>query len=115
MAACSKYSARMLKHKVTFERQTKTADGSGGYTDTWDRIGDAPRWAMMQPVKSRETYDHNRIEARPRNLCVTRYNADLTEADRVIFRGRAYNVQDMRNVEYRDLWLEIDLDGGVAT
>jgi SPP1 family predicted phage head-tail adaptor len=115
MSACSKYSARMMRHRVTFERQVRTSDGAGGYTDTWQSIGGAPRWAMMQPVKSREVHDHARQEARPRNLCVTRYNDSLTEADRVIFRSKAYNVRDIRNVEFRDLWLEIDLDGGVAT
>jgi len=46
---------------------------------------------------------------------VTRYFAGLVESDRVVIAGRRYNIVFINNVELRNRWVEIDLDGGVAT
>lgn len=38
----------------------------------------------------------------------------LTERDRAVIGGRAYNIRFINNLELRNRWLEIDLAGGVA-
>lgn len=115
MTTCSKYSGRQLTSRVTFQRATKTADGAGGWTESWATLANSPRYAMMKPVSGREVHDSNRLEARPRALCVTRYDASLLEADRLLFQSKAYNIRDIRDVDFAGVWLEMDLDGGVAT
>lgn len=115
MTTCSKYSGRQLTERVTFERATKTADGAGGWTETWSTVANSPRYAMMANKPGREVHENNRIEYRPRIMCVTRYDADLLTADRLIFQSKAYNIRDIRDVDFAGVWLEMDLDGGVAT
>jgi len=115
MTVCNKYSGRQLRQRVTFERATKTGDSAGGWTEAWSTIGSSPRYAMLKTLSGREVHQHDRLEARPRVLCVTRYDATLEEADRVLHDGKAYNIRDIRNVDFADTWLEMDLDGGVAT
>ena len=38
----------------------------------------------------------------------------LSEADRVIIRGRVHNIRFVDNIEFANKWLQIDVDGGVA-
>jgi hypothetical protein len=43
-----------------------------------------------------------------------RHNAGLTEVDRVVIRGRAYNIRFIDNMEMADKWLYITAEVGVA-
>jgi SPP1 family predicted phage head-tail adaptor len=105
----------MLKEPVEFQRATKVSDGSGGYTETWAAISGAPTRAIVKAVSGSERFASDRIEATTRYRIVVRYFDGLLESDRVEIRSRVYNIRFINNVEFADRWLEIDLDGGVAT
>lgn len=115
MTKCCKYKASTLREPVTFQRKTRTANGTGGFTESWAAISGAPTRAAVKAVGGGERFASDRIEATTRWRAVTRYFAGLTEEDRVLIRSRAYNIQFLNNVELRNRWYEIDLDGGVAT
>lgn len=112
---CAKYDARMLREPVTFERKTRTANGRGGFTETWATIANAPTRGLLKALSGSERLMADRVDATTRNRLVVRYSSELREEDRVVVRSRAYNIRFLNNVEFRDRWLEIDIDGGVAT
>jgi len=112
---CAKYDARMLREPVTFQRKTRTANGRGGFTETWAEISGAPTRGHMKALSGSERLMADRVDATTRNRLVVRYFSGLREEDRVLIRNRTYNIRFLNNVEFRDRWLEIDLDGGVAT
>lgn len=112
---CSKYHAGMLNTAITFERAAKTSDGAGGYSETWAELLGAPIRGHVRTLTMREQYTSDRIEARVTMRLVVRYSALLLESDRVLIRGKRYNIAGINNLEFRDRWLEIDLAGGVAT
>ena len=111
---CSKYNARKLSEPVTFQRITRTGDGAGGFTDTWATVADAPTRAMVKPISGGERWASARVEATSTHKIVTRFNATLTEVDRVVIRSRAYNIRFINNVDFADQWLEIGAQVGVA-
>lgn len=113
--SCSKYNAGMLRTAVTFERAVKTSDGAGGYSEAWSELLGAPVRGYIKQLSSREQYASERIEGRVKLRLTVRYNALLAETDRVLIRGKRYNIEGINNVEFRNSWLEIDLAGGVAT
>jgi len=118
MAKCcgskSKYSAGQLREPVTFERKTRTGDGSGGFTEAWSTIAGAPTRAMVKALSGSERWASQRVEATASHKIVIRYFADLSAADRAVIRGRAYNIRFVNNVDFADQWLEITADLGVA-
>lgn len=115
MSLCCKYTSGMLRIGVTFQRATKTSDGAGGYNEFWAAISGAPTRAHVEQRSGRETFASERVEATRSVRIVTRYNASLLEGDRALIGGKAYNIRAINNVEFRNQWLEIDADGGVAT
>jgi SPP1 family predicted phage head-tail adaptor len=114
MAKCCDYNAGMLKEAVLFQRRSLTADGAGGQTVEWSTVVNAPTRAHVRPVGGSERYASDRTEAIVRLRLVTRYTAAIREGDRVKIRDRVHNIKFLDNIEFRDKWLQIDVDGGVA-
>jgi SPP1 family predicted phage head-tail adaptor len=112
MAKCCQYNAGQLREPVEFQ-EMQTVDIGGGATERQFVTKFTTR-GYMKPMSGSERLYAERLDAQTRNRLVIRYRADVTESDRVIIRGRAYQVRFISNVEFRNRWLEIDLDGGVA-
>lgn len=113
MAKCCDYKAGMLREPVEIQSQT-TVDIGGGAT-TLSYTNKANVRGHFKPMSGNERLYAERLDATTRNRLVIRYRSDLTDSDRVIIRDRAYQIRFIENVEFRDRWLILDLDGGVAT
>jgi SPP1 family predicted phage head-tail adaptor len=111
---CCDMHGGLLRTPVTFQRVTKTTDAAGGFTDAWNTIAGAPVRAHVKAMSGSERYASDRVEATARYRVTVRYFAGLTEADAVSFAGKRHNIRFINNLEMRNLWLVIDVDGGVA-
>ena len=112
---CCDMTAGQLREPVEFQRNTRASDGAGGFTVTWPTIAGTPTRARARFTSGSERYASERVEARVSVKIVVRYFSGLLEADRVEIRGKPYNIRFIDNIEFADKWLEISLDGGVAT
>jgi head-tail adaptor len=112
---CCDMNAGMLREPITIERAAKVPDDAGGTTETWGAIVGAPDRAYPKALSGSERFASDRVEATTRWRITFRYFDGLLESDRVVFRARAYNIRFINNLELRDKWLTLDLDGGVAT
>jgi SPP1 family predicted phage head-tail adaptor len=112
---CCEFNTGMLREPVTFQRMTRTSDGAGGQTQTWATLSGAPTRAFVRAASGNERFSHDRVEAVVKLKLVTRYTSAIAEADRVLIRGRAHNIKFLNNIEFRNQWLEISVDGGVAS
>lgn len=115
MSRCCKYSSGMMRTPITMQRATKASDGAGGYTETWATIIGSPSRAHVEQRSGNEVFASDRVEATRQVRVVVRYFSGLREGDRVVIDGKAYNIRAINNVEFRNRWLEIDAQGGVAT
>lgn len=111
---CCDMNAGMLREPVTFERKARVANGTGGWSETWSTVSGSATRAHVKALSGYERLQSDRVEAGTRWRMVVRYFAGLIEEDRVIIRGRAHNIRFINNMELRNRWLQIDLDGGVA-
>lgn len=112
---CCDVTSGMLRTTVEFQRITRTADGAGGWAETWAAIPDAPSRAWVRGASGFERLQAGRLDAQTTDRLTCRYFAGLTAADRVLVDGAAYNIQWVDNVERRNRWLDMRLAGGVAT
>jgi head-tail adaptor len=115
MGLCCDYSSGILREAVTFQRETATAGVAGTFTKAWATVSGAPTRAHVRGLSGREERTGDRTDAVARLRVVVRYSAALREGDRVLIRTRAHNITRIDNVEFRDQWLEIDAEAGVAT
>jgi SPP1 family predicted phage head-tail adaptor len=110
---CDKYNAGMLREPITIERRSLTSDGAGGYSEAWTTL--TTTRAYVKAVSGSERYASDRLETTTRWRIAIRYIAGLRESDRIVFRSKKHNIRFINNLELRDRWMEIDVDGGAAT
>jgi SPP1 family predicted phage head-tail adaptor len=114
MKCCDIHSGK-LSEPITFQRATLSSDGAGGQSQSWGTISGAPTRAWVMPLSGSEQYRFDRMEANVKLKLVVRYTSSIQEKDRVVIRSRNYNVRFINNIEFADKWLEVYVDGGVAT
>ena len=112
---CCDITSGMLKEPVTFQREDRTSDGVGGYTNNgWVAIASTPTRAFVRAVSGHERYSSQRVEAMVSLKVTVRYFSGLLESDAILIRGKRHNIRFINNIEFADKWLEISVDGGVA-
>lgn len=102
-----------MREPFVLQRQESTALG-GGATQT-AYVNHSTGRCFFKPLSGSERLYAERVDAITSNRAIMRYRADIKESDRLVIRGRAYNIRFINNIEFRNRWLEINLDGGVAT
>jgi SPP1 family predicted phage head-tail adaptor len=112
---CCKYTAGMMREPVTFQRMGSATNVDGNVVaGAWATITAAPTRGMVRPLSGYEASQAQRLNAEVKLLVVVRYTAALREADSVLIRGLRHNIRYIKNVDFADKWLEIDIEGGVA-
>lgn len=112
---CCDMTAGMLRTPVTFQRRTRVSDGAGGATETWAAISGASNRAHVKSLSGHERYASDRVEARAQLRVVVRYFSGLRERDRVLIDGKAHNIAFIDNIEFRNRWLALDVEGGTPS
>lgn len=100
--------------RVTFQRFAAASDGIGGQVQAWSDLINAPTvWAKVTPRLGREGTDAGRMSATSIATFTVRYRADVTEIDRIIWRGEPWNIRRVMRRSERVQWLDIDAERGV--
>jgi SPP1 family predicted phage head-tail adaptor len=110
---CCDLTAGMLRHSVTIQRLNKTPDGAGGWTKDWETI--LTTKAYIRVTGGTEQNSQDRLNWVQRQFAYVRYSAVIQAKDRLVFQGKNYQIRNLNNVEFRNKYLELDLESGVAT
>lgn len=114
MTLCCNVNAGMLREPITVQSRTRVSDGAGGWTDTWGIVQGAPRRASVKFLGGSERWASHRTEGVARMKFTMRYKSTVTEKDRIVMRGRAYNIRAIDNLEMANQWMEVYTDQGYA-
>lgn len=112
---CCDITAGKMRTPITVQRKTRTANGTGGFTESWATLSGASTRAYVVALSGAERLASDRVEASARFRVTCRYFSGLKESDRIQIAGRAHNIRFINNVEMRNKWYAIDVDGGAAT
>lgn len=108
--------AGTLNKRVTFQSETRTPDGGGGFTREWILV--ATVWGGFVPERGSERLEAGRLEGslsgvlRVRSSSTTR---TVKVADRVIIDGVPHQIRSIANPDQRNRMLDILVERGVAT
>jgi len=88
------------RYRVVFQTPTVTQDAFGEPDKTWTTL--CTSWALVQPMKGRERFSADQVQADVDTRIVTRYRNDiasLSPKDRATWGGKTY---DIKSVIWRD-------------
>lgn len=97
--------AGKLRHRVEVQSTTETVDAHGGVVRTWTT--DATRWASIEPLRMRESFEAQQIEAKISHRIIMRHYPSLVSSQRILHGARVFNIHSIRNIEERDIMTEV--------
>jgi len=101
---------------ITLQAYSVASDGGGGSARTWaDFATDAAVWASVVAKAGRESLQEGRVNASNIVLFTIYNRTDVSEVDRIIWNGEAYNIRNVRREGGRQLRLVIEAERGVAS
>ena len=112
MKLCDLHSGQ-LRHHVTVERLTLTPDGIGGGVSTWATLYQP--WAYIRPASGWERMAGMQLESPITHTIYLRYNTSITTRDRVVHRGRVFNIRSIIDTDEQKTFMELRCEEGVAT
>ncbi len=104
-----------LDQRITFQSRTQSDDGGGGKIDVWANFETDPTvWADAIPLYGKEGVEDGAFNASGAWVFKVRNRQDVTERDRILWNGEAYNIQRIMRRGARELYLTIEAVRGVA-
>ncbi len=109
---CCDITPSNLRCKIEIHRLTEDADDLGGFTTTWSLL--KTKWAKVAPMSGRELIHADKIDATAVSTFTVRFDVDILESDKIVFKGKEYNIRSIVNVDEDDRFLSILGERGVA-
>lgn len=75
------------------------------YTETFTLLYTV--WSMIQTPKGKVIFDDIGTEKRITNVFYTRYLPDITSQNWIVYNGKRYDIERVKNLEENNLYLEI--------
>ena len=91
--ARKRLSPGSLRHRVTLESATLTADDSGGSTESWSGT---QVWAHIRPASSREVFAQGQVQGQITHVCTLRWFDGIRAASRITWGDRVFQVTGVR-------------------
>jgi SPP1 family predicted phage head-tail adaptor len=97
-----------LKHRVTLQQPVLSADGGGGYGESWQNLSSVPEvYAEIIPLSGGEQLRFYQLETSVTHRLTIRYRSDVTNAMRVLKGAVAYNIVSVTDRGGSGDWLDI--------
>lgn len=107
--------AGKLRHRITIQSESETADGAGGYGLAWTDL--ATVWASVEPLSGRELRQADQVQDETTHQVTIRYRSDVVPIGkyRISFGTRRFNVTSVINPDERNVSLTLMCEEGVPT
>lgn len=101
-----------LRHQVAVQNPSRTADGDGGYTETYAAASPSPVWASIEPAtpSAIERVAGNTIEAPITHLVTIRTHGSVTTKTRLVFGSRNLFVRGIQRVQEVGEWMVLSCE-----
>lgn len=102
-----------MRHKVTLQSPTATADTGGGRSVAWGTLKEV--YADIQPQQGRYQFQHGQEKEKVTHRIIMRYRADIGTNYRIKFGSRIFNIHSITNADERNRWLTLMCEEGGST
>jgi SPP1 family predicted phage head-tail adaptor len=102
-----------FRHFITLQGQGTTRDSGGGISSGFSTI--ASVYANVVPKSGKEIYKRGKLVGSVTHEITIRYRTDITNASRISFNNKLFNIRSIINIDERDRYLKLMCEEGVAT
>lgn len=111
MSILDKNDIRDLRHRITFQSNTMTPDGQGGFISGWADIATNPTvWGSLEPKTTSQRNFGGQNQYQRTHQCIIRYRSDITQKMRISFDSRLFQIHSVYPHKEQKNFLVIDLE-----
>ena len=88
------------RHYITVQRLQKTADGEGGFIETWYDLKSF--FASFNSISEKQLFEYRSINVETTHIC--KFNGlidNVTEVDRIYFKERYFEILTIADIQER--------------
>lgn len=93
--------AGQLRHRVEFQERGETRGTQGSIAESWTTL--AFRYAKIVPLAGSELINAQQIVNTVTHRVELRYWVDLTAKLRIVFKGRVFGIENVINLDERNI------------
>lgn len=93
--------AGQLRHRIEFQERNEARGAQGGVVESWTTL--AFRWAKIIPLAGQELINAQQIVNTVTHRVELRYWVDLTAKLRIVFKGRIFGIENVMNLNERNI------------
>lgn len=86
-----------LRHRITIQMAVESSNTFGEVEKTWQDV--ATVWASIEPLRGREYFDSQQINAEVTTRIRIRYRPGIKPKMRVVYGERIFDIQSVIDVE----------------
>ena len=94
-----------LRHRVTIQQPVVAVNGYGERITTWSTV--ATVWGAVEPLRGREFFDAEQVQAEVSHRVVLRYRSGLATTMRLLHLTRVLHIQAIIDVDERHRELQL--------
>jgi SPP1 family predicted phage head-tail adaptor len=105
-----------LRHRIKFQRLSRTSDGQGGALITWNDLQTC--WAKIESSLGDESQFAEKLRDTKHFKITIRNTLDFEiqkAMDRIEYEGRYFQIKSIENVDERKFWIMLKVEEGVAS
>jgi SPP1 family predicted phage head-tail adaptor len=88
-----------LRHRIEIQAKQESRDSRGGVVESWNTVG--LRWASIEPLRPRELFQAQQVNARVSHRILMRHYAGLTDQHRLRLGSRIFHLMSPLNINER--------------
>ena len=110
---CCELTAGELRTPIVIQEYTESPDGMGGVTKQWTDVLAVK--SMWKHASMYERLQAMKLNAGVMHRVYIRYSSVPTAKHRIFYKGKAYQIRGVVDIEERGRWLELAVEEGVPT
>lgn len=106
-------SAGKLRHYAELQKKVQTKTDAGGQTTSW--VKEKNFWCEIRPISGVQRMESMRRNSKISHEILAWFDADITPEKRIVFDGKAYNIEAAWSPDEKKAHTKIIASEGVST
>jgi|TARA_B100000519_G_scaffold203105_1_gene224100 SPP1 family predicted phage head-tail adaptor len=101
-----------MRFEIELQKPTNTRDAGGGITETFTTLSNL--YADIRQTRGNESLKQGQVKEQTTHIFTIRYRKDIGTNFRIKYDDDNYNIRNIKNIDNRNRYLEVECELGVT-
>ena len=101
-----------MRFEIELQKPTNTRDAGGGITEVYTTLSNL--YADIEQTRGNESLRQGQVKEKTTHIFTIRYRRDIGTNYRIRYDSDNYNIKNIKNIDNRNRYLEVECELGVT-